>query len=64
VTNVISLQQHQASLTERADEIVGDAILLKSKLKNACNVPLPDEACDNLIRALAVFVAEARSYER
>ena len=62
--DVVSLKQHQESLCEKADAIIGDAILLKSKLKDACNVPLPDKATDDLIRALAVFVAEAERCPR
>ena len=62
--DVVSLKQHQESLCERADAIIGDAILLKSKLKDACNVPLPDQETDDLILALAVFVAAAERYQR
>jgi hypothetical protein len=51
-------------LTEKADVLIGDAILLKSKLKDACNFPIPDQETDDLIRALAVFVAAAERYQR
>lgn len=62
--NVVSLRKHQQSLTEKADALIGDAILLKSKLKDACNFPIPDQETDDLIRALAVFVAAAERYQR
>ena len=64
MTNVVSLKDHQSSLCEKADAIIGDAILLKSKLKDGVNLPLPDQATDDLIRALAVFVAEAERFAR
>lgn len=64
MTNVVSLKDHQVSLCQIADALIGDAILLKSKLKSSCNLPLPDRETDDLIRALAAFVAAAESYQR
>ena len=64
MTNVVSLKDHQSSLCEKPDAIIGDAILLKSKLKDGVNLPLPDQATDDLIRALTVFVAEAERFSR
>lgn len=59
MSNIISLAEHQATLCERADAIIGEAIRLKSRLKNAVSEPLPEQETDDLIRALAVFVAAA-----
>lgn len=60
--DVIDLTKHQAALGEKADEIIGHALQLRSKLKAACNLPLPD--ADALIEALSAFLAEAKAYPR
>lgn len=52
-----SLAEHRQRLDNEAETIVGDAIRLKVRLKNAINVPLPEQETDDLIRALAVFQA-------
>lgn len=63
--NVTSLAEHQLSLCEEADKIVGLALQLRSALRAASpSVPLPDAETDTLVHALAVFVAAARSYAR
>ncbi len=61
---VTQLADHQSSLCARADEIIGLAIRLKTRLKGAVNLPLPDDATDNLILALAIFVAESERCPR
>lgn len=63
-TQVTQLADHQTSLCNRADEIIGLAIRLKAKLKGALNLPLPDDATDDLIRHLAIFVAESERHPR
>lgn len=60
--DVIDLARHQAALGERADEIIGHALQLRSKLKAATNLPLPD--ADRLIAALSEFLAQAKEYPR
>lgn len=63
-SNVFDLAAHQAALGQQADEIIGLAMQLRSRLRTAVSAPLPDKATDDLILALAVFVAEARRCER
>lgn len=54
---VISLALHQEKCREKADNIVGLCMQLRSALKTAPpNLPLPDEI-DQVAHALAVFLA-------
>lgn len=58
--NVIALAAHQAALREQADEIIGLAMQLRSKLKTSCSVPIPDRETDALIIALTTFVTASK----
>lgn len=64
MTNVISLDDHQRKCDAEADAIIGEALRLRSKLKGAINLPLPDEATDHLVQALSVFIAAAEAHPR
>lgn len=63
-TNVIDLATHKKSACERADEVIGLALQLRSALKTEVNLPLPEAPTDDLIRSLAVWLAEARQFPR
>ena len=65
MSNVVPLEKHQLSLCETADKIVGLAMQLRSALATASpSVPLPDFETDNLIHALAMFVAASERHPR
>lgn len=62
--HVISLAEHQLGLCEEADKIVGFSLQLRSALRSASpSIPLPDAETDNLVHALAAFIAAAGRYE-
>lgn len=63
-TNIISIVELKAGACAEADAIIGQAIRLKHRLKNAISAPLPDAETDNLIRALAEFTAASERFPR
>ena len=64
MSNIAKLARARAEQCALADAIMGDAIKLRYRLRNAISAPLPDGETDDLIEALAVFVRAAERVPR
>ena len=60
IIKLSDLTAYQNELRGKADDIIGMAMQLRSKLKNVISEPLPEDESDALIIALSAFIKEAK----
>ena len=59
MTDIADLAAHREKLNARADDIIGQAMALRAKLKSVISEPLPDAELDALVEALNGFIKAA-----
>ena len=64
MTDIADLAAHREKLQAKADEIIGQALLLRSRLKSVISEPLPDPELNALVEALNAFVRAAEGMKR
>lgn len=64
MSNIVSLKDHQDALCRKADELIGEAIMLRFKLRNEISLPFPEKELEELLAALATFVRAAEKFPR
>ena len=64
MTEIADLSAHREKLQAKADDIIGQALLLRSRLKSVVSEPLPDAELDVLVDALNGFIKAAEGMKR